>query len=79
MSAENGSTSALSMPTPTHVLGSRYGRCGGRAAFARETSAGSWQVKVHDPTSPRVGHDGWLLIGSGWSTLAEALAATGLT
>lgn len=77
MSARNGSTSASSTLAPT--LGSRYGTCGGKSAFARETSPGSWQVKVHDPTSPRAGHDGWAMIGSGWPTLAEAVAATHLS
>ncbi|WP_101833026.1 hypothetical protein [Frankia canadensis] len=65
--------------TPAAVLGSRYGTCDGRSAFARETSPGSWQVKMHPPTSPRAGHDGWVLLGSGWPTLAVVLAATGLT
>lgn len=65
--------------TRAATLGSRYGNCGGKSAFAREISPGSWQVKVHDPTSPRAGHDGWVLIGSGWPTLAEAVAATYLS
>ncbi|ONH24369.1 hypothetical protein [Pseudofrankia asymbiotica] len=77
MSAENGSASTP--PTSAGVLGSRYGTCDGKAALARETSPGSWQVKMHDPSSPRAGHDGWVMIGSGWSTLAEAAAATGLS
>jgi hypothetical protein len=77
MSTGNDSPSASS--TPAAVLGSRYGICDGRSAFARETSPGSWQVKVHHPTSPRAGHEGWVLLGSGWPTLAAALAASGLT
>ncbi|MBL7495614.1 hypothetical protein I6A84_19995 [Frankia sp. CNm7] len=75
MSVENGSTSTR----PAPVLGSQYGTCGGKSAFARETSPGSWQVKVHDPSNPRAGHDGWVMIGSGWPTLSEASAATGLS
>ncbi len=39
-------------------LASQYGMCAGKAALARETSAGSWQVKVHDPTNLSAGHDG---------------------
>lgn len=63
MSAQYGSASGSS--TAVGVLGSRYGTCDGKSAFARETSPGNWQVKVHDPKSPRAGHDGWVLIGSG--------------
>lgn len=74
--SDTGPTSAR--PAPTPVLGSHYGTCDGRPGYARETSPGSWQVKVHDPASPRAGHDGWLLVGSGWPTLAAASAATGL-
>jgi hypothetical protein len=77
MSAPNGSASAPS--TLAGELGSQYGTCDGKAALARETRPGSWQVKVRDPTSPRAGHDGWVMIGAGWPTLAEAAAATGLT
>jgi len=77
MSAKNVSPSAPS--TATQVLGSWYGACGDKAAFARETSPGNWQVKVHDPTNPRAGHDGWLLIGAGWPSLSEASTAAGLS
>jgi len=38
-------------PEPTVPLASQYGTCGGKAAYARKTSTGSWQVKVHDPTN----------------------------
>jgi hypothetical protein len=75
MSSDNISTAAA----PVGTLGSRYGRCDGRSAFARETSPGSWQVKVHYPSDSRAGHDGWVLLGSGWPTLAAAATATGLT
>ncbi len=60
------------------ALGSYYGTCGGMTAYARETRSGSWQVKRHDPTSRSAGHDGWVLLGTGWPTLADARAATGL-
>lgn len=63
---------------PVAPLGSRFGACNGKTALARETSPGSWQVKVHDPTNRQAGHDGWLLLGRDWPTLAEACAATGL-
>jgi hypothetical protein len=63
---------------PVPVLGSQRGTYRGKSALARETSQGSWQVKVHDPTSRIAGHDGWVLLGSGWATLDEARAATGL-
>ncbi len=66
-------------PVPPASLGSHYGRCGGKTAYAREISPGSWQVKIHDPTDRRAGHDGWLLLGSGWPTLSAARAATGLS
>jgi hypothetical protein len=59
-------------------LGSQYGSCDGKAALARETSVGCWQVKVHDPRNPKAGHDGWVLLGTGWSTLHDATVATGL-
>jgi hypothetical protein len=65
-----------SRPRP---LGSRRGSCRGRSALARETSPGSWQVKIHDPKNRHAGHDGWVLAGSGWKTLAEACAATELS
>ena len=58
-------------------LASQYGMCAGKAALARETSPGSWQVKVHDPTNLSAGHDGWVLLGTGWATLDAACAATG--
>ena len=45
-------------------LASQYGTCDGKPALARETSAGSWQVKVHDPTNLSAGHDGWVLLGT---------------
>jgi hypothetical protein len=61
-----------------HALGSYYGSVDGKAASARETSLDSWQVKVHDPTNYRAGHDGWLLLGSHFPTLKDALAATRL-
>ncbi|CAO5158870.1 conserved hypothetical protein [Frankia sp. AiPs1] len=77
MSAHNDSTSTPSTPTP--VLGSQYGTSDGHSAFARETSPGCWQVKVHHPSNPAAGHDGWVLLGSAWPTLAAAAAATGLT
>jgi hypothetical protein len=63
-------------PTP---LGSHRGTCGGRTALARETTPGSWQVKINDPANRLAGHDGWVLAGTGWKTLADARAATGLT
>jgi len=58
-------------------LASQYGTCDGKPALARETSAGSWQVKVHDPTNLSAGHDGWVLLGTQWATLEAACAATG--
>jgi hypothetical protein len=68
----------VTSPTRPTPLGSQRGICRGRTALARETTPGSWQVKVHDPTNRRAGYDGWLLLGTGWATLAEARAATGL-
>ncbi len=65
-------------PEPSRRPSSQYGTCAGKAAFARETSAGSWQVKVRDPTNLLAGHDGWVLLGAGWPTLAAAAEATGL-
>ncbi len=60
-------------------LASQYGTCAGKAALARETSAGGWQVKVHDPTNRSAGHDGWVLLGTQRATLEAACAATGFT
>jgi len=60
-------------------LARQYGMCDGKAALARETSAGSWQVKVHDLTNRSAGHDGWVLLGTRWTTLEAACAATGFT
>jgi hypothetical protein len=65
-------------PTPPATPGSYRGTCGGRTALARETTPGSWQVKINDPANRLAGHDGWVLAGTGWKTLAEARAATGL-
>lgn len=59
--------------------GSYFGTCQGKCAYARETTPGSWQVKIHDPTNRLAGHDGWLMVGTGWATLAEVRAATGLS
>ena len=74
------STEDLLVTTPTTpaLLGSQRGTCRGRTALARETTPGSWQVKVHDPTNRLAGYDGWLLLGTGWPTLDDARAATGL-
>ena len=68
----------VTSPTRPPPLGSQRGIYRGRTALARETTPGSWQVKVHDPTNRQAGYDGWLLLGTGWATLAEARAATGL-
>jgi len=65
--------------TPRPALGSYYGTRGGKPAYARETSDGNWQVKIHDPTNRRSTHDGWLLVGTGWATLPDACSATGLS
>lgn len=66
-------------PEPAAPLGSYYGTCNGKTGYARETAAGSWQVKVYDPTNRLAGHDGWLMLGTGWPTLPDARTATGLT
>ena len=76
MSTENLLVTPSTRPAP---LGSQLGTCRGRTALARETTSGSWQVKINDPTNRLAGHDGWVLAGTGWTTLAEARAATGLT
>ncbi len=60
-------------------LASQYGTCDGKPALARGTSAGSWQVMVHDPTNLSAGHDGWVLLGTRWATLDAACTATGFT
>lgn len=72
-------TEDVLVTSPTRPLGSYLGTCRGRSALARETSPGSWQVKIHDPRNRLAGHDGWVLAGSGWTTLAEACAATELS
>jgi hypothetical protein len=66
-------------PVPSARLTSQYGTRDGKAAYARETSAGRWQVKVHDPTNRVAGHDGWVLLGADWPTLGDACAATGMS
>ena len=76
--AEDPDAWATAQRMPTSWT-SQYGTCGGKAAYARKTSTGSWQVKVHDPTNLRAGHDGWVLLGEGWPTLGDACAATGLS
>ena len=76
MSTEDVLVTTPTRPTP---LGSQLGTCRGRTALARETTPGSWQVKIHDPTNRLAGHDGWLMVGTGWATLPEACAATGLS
>ena len=77
MPSEN--TPQPSQPEPAATLGSYYGTCNGKTGYARETTVGSWQVKVYDPTNRLAGHDGWLTLGAGWPTLADARSATGLT
>ena len=67
-----------SQTEPEPALGSYRGTYRGRSAFARETSYGNWQVKVHDPTSRLAGHDGWVMLGTDWPTLDDARAATGM-
>ncbi len=69
----------LTPPAPLPGLGSYYGSRAGKPGYARETSAGNWQVKVHDPTNRLATHDGWLLVGTGWATLPDACSATGLS
>ena len=76
MSTEDVLVTTPTRPTP---LGSQLGTCRGRTALARETTPGSWQVKIHDPTNRLAGHDGWLLVGTGWATLPEACAGTGMS
>ena len=76
MPTENARTTPPDRPSK---LGSHRGTCRGRTAYARETTPGSWQVKIHDPTNRLSGHDGWLMMGTGWPTLADACAATGLS
>ncbi|WP_163549748.1 hypothetical protein [Candidatus Frankia nodulisporulans] len=76
--AESPPTPAAAPAQPAAKLGSYYGSYQGKAAYVRETSAGSWQVKVHDPTNRLAGHDGWLMLGTGWPTLPDACAATGV-
>jgi hypothetical protein len=68
------SQSAAFTPAP-----STYGTHDKRAAIAKEISAGNWQVKTHDPRNRAAGHDGWVLLGTGYPTLAEACAATGMS
>jgi hypothetical protein len=76
MADENGSTAGPA--SPATKLGSQFGTCNGKTAYARETPDGSWQVKVHDPTNRLAGHDGWLMVGAGWASLDDACTATGL-
>ena len=75
MSTQDVLVTTPTRPTP---LGSQLGTCRGRTALARETTPGSWQVKIHDPTNRLAGHDGWIMVGTGWTTLSAARAATGL-
>lgn len=81
------STPNMSTPNSVHQpgspareprLGSHYGSHAGRTAYARETTPGSWQVKVFDPTNRLAAHDGWTLLGTDWPSLSAAQAATGL-
>ena len=72
------STTPVTTTSPPS-LGRHRGTCRGRSALARETTPGSWQVKIHDPANRLAGHDGWVLAGTGWATLTEARAATGLS
>lgn len=63
------------MPIDAPSLGSHHGK----TAYARETTPGSWQVKVHDPKNREAGYDGWLLLGTGWPSLDAARTATGMS
>ncbi len=60
-------------------LGSQYGFCQGHAAYARETSAGCWQVKVHEPRHRDAGLDGWWIAATAKPTLMAAAAASGFS
>lgn len=71
------SVDSLSLSTP--ALQAQYGFCQGRAAYARETSPGCWQVKVHEPQHRDVGLDGWRTVTAGSPALIAASAATGFS
>lgn len=60
------------LPVTPDPTGAYYGTSGGMDCYARETGPGRWQVERHDPDR------GWVLLGTGWPTLAAARAATGL-
>lgn len=76
--------SPIPVPTPgseaakAPKLGTHFGRCQGRTAFAKESPDGNWRVQLHDPTNREAGHDGWLTIGMEWPSLEAACAETGL-
>jgi hypothetical protein len=74
----HSSTTSSAADVDNAALRNYYGSVDGKAAYTRETSVDSWQVKVHDPTNHRAGHDGWLLLGSQFATLKDAITATRL-
>jgi hypothetical protein len=58
--------------------GAYYGGREGKAALIRPNENGTWRVKVNDPKNRLAGHDGWVLLGDGYPSMAAAAEATGV-
>ncbi len=55
-----------------------YGGWHGKAALIRPNPNGTWRVKVNDPRNRLAGHDGWVLLGDDYPSVAAAAEATGV-
>jgi hypothetical protein len=60
------------------ATGAYYGGREGRAALIRPNPDGTWRVKVNDPRNRLAGHDGWVLLGDNYPSVAAAAEATGV-
>jgi hypothetical protein len=61
------------------ATGAYYGGREGRAALIRPNPDGTWRVKVNDPRNRLAGHDGWVLLGDDYASVAAAATATGVS
>ena len=61
------------------TTGAYYGGREGKAALIRPNPDGTWRVKVNDPRNRLAGHDGWVLLGDNYPSVAAAANATGVS
>ena len=61
------------------ATGAYYGGREGKAALIRANPDGTWRVKINDPRNRLAGHDGWVLLGDDYPSVAAAAKATGVS